>query len=62
MKQWELEGARKHLDAVAHLAITKGPQRICNGSASVVVLNADEYDRIIRGIEPSEPPYDDPDE
>jgi hypothetical protein len=51
MKEWELEDARKHLDAVAHLAVTKGPQRISTGSEAVV---ADEYDR----IEPTEPPYD----
>ena len=58
MKEWELEDARKHLDAVAHLAVTKGPQRIANGREAVVVLDAEEYDRIIRGIEPTEPPYD----
>jgi hypothetical protein len=58
MKEWELEDARKHLDAVAHLAVTKGPQRIANGREAVVVLDAGEYDRIIRGIEPTEPPYD----
>ena len=58
MKEWELEDARKHLDAVTHLAVTKGPQRISTGSETVVVLDAEEYDRIIRGIEPTEPPYD----
>lgn len=58
MKEWELEDARKHLDAVAHLAVTKGPQRISTGTEAVVVLDAEEYDRIIRGIEPTEPPYD----
>jgi hypothetical protein len=58
MKEWELEEARKHLDAVAHLAVTKGPQRVVDGMKAVVVLDAEEYDRIIRGIEPTEPPYD----
>lgn len=58
MKEWELEEARKHLDKVTHRAATKAPQRINNGAEAVVVLPADEYDRIIRGIEPTEPPYD----
>jgi len=47
MKTWKLEDAKNRFSEVVRLALTNQPQRVTrNGREAVVVISADEYERL----------------
>jgi len=47
MNTWKLEDAKNRFSEVVRLALTNQPQRVTrNGREAVVVISADEYDRL----------------
>lgn len=44
--EWNLAEAKNRLSEVVNLALTEGPQHIHRRKDSVVVLSAEEYDRL----------------
>lgn len=49
MTEWPLQDAKNKFSAVVNAALTGEPQRVTRrGHPAVVVLSADEYDRLCR--------------
>lgn len=47
MRSWKLEDAKNRFSEVVRRALSSGPQRVTrNGHDAVVVLSAEEYDRL----------------
>jgi prevent-host-death family protein len=47
MNNWKLEDAKNRFSEVVRLALANQPQRVTrNGREAVVVISADEYDRL----------------
>ena len=47
MRSWKLEDAKNRFSEVVRRALNSGPQRVTrNGHDAVVVLSAEEYDRL----------------
>lgn len=47
-KEWEFKNAQLHFGKIFRLARTQGPQRIVRSDEAVVVLAAEEYERLIK--------------
>ncbi|HEX5723846.1 MAG TPA: type II toxin-antitoxin system Phd/YefM family antitoxin [Longimicrobiaceae bacterium] len=48
MKTWKLEDAKNRFSEVVRLALAHEPQRVTrNGRESVVVVSADDYERLV---------------
>lgn len=48
MKSWKLEDAKNRFSQVVREAQSRGPQRVTrNGRDAVVIVSADEYDRLV---------------
>ncbi len=47
MNEWKLGEAKDHLSEVMTRALSEGPQRITRRSEAVVVLSANEYDKLL---------------
>ena len=52
-RRWQLQDAKARFSEVFRLARSEGPQRITrHGKEEVVVLPAEQFDRLTRGSEP----------
>lgn len=54
-KQWKFKKARVHFSKIFRLARTQGPQKVVRNNESVVVLAAEEYERLIKTVKERKP-------
>jgi len=52
MEDWKLADAKNRFSELVDRAISQGPQRVCRGKDTVVVISSQDYDRL-RGNAPS---------
>jgi prevent-host-death family protein len=52
--EWQLQDAKARFSEVFRLAGESGPQRVTHGKAAVVILAAEDYERLCRPEPPTE--------